>query len=94
MNNPSDAFIDSVTARNIAVVWNDPGVQCTYEHKSQFQISDSAKYFFDRIEKIGASNFVPEDEDILRVRARTTGESWDGREGRRESIESCKDPEK
>jgi len=68
-----DAAIDSNLAQVIYSLWQDPGIQTTYEHKSGFQITDSGKYFLDRIFVISASGYIPTEQDILRTRVRTTG---------------------
>ncbi|KAM0746958.1 guanine nucleotide binding protein, alpha subunit, partial [Meredithblackwellia eburnea MCA 4105] len=38
-----------------------------------FQLNDSAKTFFDSIERIGMDGYLPTDQDILRTRVRSTG---------------------
>ena len=44
-----------------------------YERRNEYQIFDSADYFFDQIDRIGASDYVPTIEDILKCRVKTTG---------------------
>lgn len=34
---------------------------------------DSAAYFFDQVGRIGASDYVPNESDVLRARTKTTG---------------------
>ena len=58
---------------NIKTLWKDKGVQKAYRHQSEFQLYDSAKYFFDEIDRVSAPDYVPSTEDILRVRVKTTG---------------------
>lgn len=54
-------------------LWKDPAIQKMHNHSSQFQLNDSAKYFFEQMSRITSDTFVPTDQDILRSRARTTG---------------------
>jgi len=58
---------------DIMALWRDPGVQATFEKRSQFQLMDSAQYFLDRFEVIAAANYIPSEQDVLRTRVRTTG---------------------
>ena len=34
---------------------------------------DSATYFFDEVQRIGAVDYVPNESDVLRARTKTTG---------------------
>ncbi|KAJ5066123.1 guanine nucleotide-binding protein g(o) subunit alpha [Anaeramoeba ignava] len=53
----------------IQALWKDPGIQKTFENKQcQNLLIDSAKYFFDNIERISSQNYVPNNQDILRAR--------------------------
>ena len=36
-------------------------------------LNDSAGYFLDSLERIGKSEYVPTEQDVLRTRVRTTG---------------------
>lgn len=36
-------------------------------------MNDSAKYFLDKLDEIGSSNYLPSTQDILRTRVKTTG---------------------
>lgn len=57
----------------VEALWQDPAVKQQYEKASEFQLNDSAGYFFDAINRIAADGFVPTEQDVLRSRARTTG---------------------
>ncbi len=54
-------------------MWRDPGIQQTIERSSEFQLDDSAPYFFVNLERIAGELYKPTNEDILNVRAKTTG---------------------
>eukprot|EP01100_Stratorugosa_tubuloviscum_P007141 TRINITY_DN299_c0_g3_i1.p1 TRINITY_DN299_c0_g3~~TRINITY_DN299_c0_g3_i1.p1 ORF type:complete len:357 (+),score=125.81 TRINITY_DN299_c0_g3_i1:156-1226(+) len=55
------------------LLWKDPGIRECFGRSNEFQLNDSTAYFFDNIERITVPNFVPNDMDLLRVRAKTTG---------------------
>ncbi|CAL9682146.1 unnamed protein product [Knipowitschia caucasica] len=54
-------------------LWSDPGVQECYHRKREYQLSDSAKYYLDNLDRIGDPAYVPTQQDVLRVRVPTTG---------------------
>jgi len=68
-----DEEIGPDLGRHILNLWNDDGVQLTYGARTQFQLTDSAKYFFDRIKEVATENYLPTQQDVLRSRVRTTG---------------------
>ncbi|XP_051959864.1 guanine nucleotide-binding protein subunit alpha-14 [Xyrauchen texanus] len=65
--------LDSEHAEAICCIWKDLGLKKCYERRREFQISDSAKYYFDDIDRISAAFYLPSLQDILRVRIPTTG---------------------
>ncbi|XP_038130849.1 guanine nucleotide-binding protein subunit alpha-14-like [Cyprinodon tularosa] len=54
-------------------VWNDGGVQKCYDRRREYQLSDSAKYYLNDMDRITAQDYIPSEQDILRVRVATTG---------------------
>ncbi|KAL9648008.1 hypothetical protein ABK040_012032 [Willaertia magna] len=58
---------------DIKSLWNDPGVKKTFKKRSEFQIEDSAQYYFDNLDRIIAEDYIPTEEDIVRARTKTTG---------------------
>jgi GTPase SAR1 family protein len=70
---PPDADIDSTNVGHFQALWNDAGIQKAFQNRSKFQLTDSAKYFFDKIHEIAEENYIPEEQDVLRSRVRTTG---------------------
>lgn len=59
------------------LLWQDPGLKLTFENRAHFdfhQLVDSDAYFLDKLERgvLLAENYVPSDEDLIRVRIRTT----------------------
>lgn len=60
-------------AHALATLWHDAGVQRAFARSREFQLNDSAPYYFDSIDRLGAPNYVPTDQDVLRTRVKTTG---------------------
>ena len=48
-------------------------IQQVFENRSQFQFPDSGPYFFDRLNDMVQSDYIPTVQDIVRTRIRTTG---------------------
>jgi len=71
--------MDSISAINkevgdfIIALWKDPGILTVYNRQNEIQLNDSAKYYFDDIERIMQPNYIPNEKDVLRSRAKTTG---------------------
>ncbi|KAL7672485.1 hypothetical protein ACOME3_007369 [Neoechinorhynchus agilis] len=54
-------------------LWSDDGVQECFGRANEYQLNDSAKYFLDKLDEIGSSGYLPNVQDILRTRVKTTG---------------------
>lgn len=65
--------IDSDIARCVKQLWEDEGVQNTYALRARFQLVDSAKYFFEKMDEVASAGYIPSESDVLRCRVRTTG---------------------
>ncbi|KAF9088882.1 guanine nucleotide-binding protein subunit alpha, partial [Mortierella sp. AM989] len=46
-------------------LWLDPNVQNAFQRRNEYQLLDSAKYFFEAIDRIGGSIYIPTNQDIL-----------------------------
>ncbi|XP_016425133.1 guanine nucleotide-binding protein subunit alpha-12 [Sinocyclocheilus rhinocerous] len=57
----------------LQALWNDSGIQEAYGRRSEFQLSESVKYFLDNLDWIGQLNYVPSRQDILLARKATKG---------------------
>jgi GTPase SAR1 family protein len=68
-----DAPINGDNVRHFKALWADKGIQKAYENRSKFQLTDSAKYFFDRLDAVAEEGYIPTEQDVLRSRVRTTG---------------------
>lgn len=65
--------VDQGVLEAIVELWKDPGIQEAYARQSEFQLYDSAAYFFEHVQRIASDNFVPNENDILRCRVVTSG---------------------
>jgi guanine nucleotide-binding protein G(i) subunit alpha len=54
-------------------LWRDPGVQQAVGRSNEFQLNDSAIYYFNTIDRMADARYMPTDQDILRSRVKTTG---------------------
>ncbi|CAO3685113.1 unnamed protein product [Rhizopus stolonifer] len=57
----------------ISSLWDDPGVKNCVSRANEFQLNDSARYYFDSILRIGQASYMPSDQDVLRSRVKSTG---------------------
>lgn len=57
----------------LEALWRDSGIQEAYGRRSEFQLSESIKYFLDNLDRIGQLNYVPSRQDILLARKATKG---------------------
>lgn len=73
MNVNTMANLEEPFLHAIKELWNDAGIQTCYMRRNEYQLNDSTKYYMTEIERIAKSDYVPTDQDILRVRVATTG---------------------
>eukprot|EP00298_Acanthocystis_sp_HF-20_P029997 c9005_g1_i2.p1 GENE.c9005_g1_i2~~c9005_g1_i2.p1 ORF type:complete len:190 (+),score=32.80 c9005_g1_i2:23-592(+) len=60
--------------QQIAFLWNkEPTIKLAFTNKSKFHLDDSAAYMLDHVERISQNDYLPTEEDIIRVRIRTSG---------------------
>ncbi|XP_071329685.1 guanine nucleotide-binding protein G(o) subunit alpha-like [Trachinotus anak] len=60
-------------AHAFCVLWADQGVRAAAAKGYEFDLNDSALYFFENMSRILAPNYIPTEMDVLRVRVRTCG---------------------
>merc|ERR1712130_633457 len=68
-----DENITPTIAGHIKALWNDEGIKETFDNRAKFQLTDSAPYFFGKIDEIAKEDYIPTEQDVLRSRVRTTG---------------------
>jgi len=54
-------------------LWADPGVQSTYAKGYEYAAPENMLYFYSDLERMFAPDYKPNDQDTLRLRAKTTG---------------------
>uniref|UniRef100_A0A3Q1EE97 Guanine nucleotide-binding protein G(o) subunit alpha-like n=1 Tax=Acanthochromis polyacanthus TaxID=80966 RepID=A0A3Q1EE97_9TELE len=54
-------------------LWADQGVRAAAARGCEFELNDSALYFFENMSRIIKPNYIPTETDVLRVRVRTCG---------------------
>jgi len=69
---PATGLSDSL-ATAIRALWNDGGVQSCFARRNEYQLNDSARYYFEEINRIASPDYQPTEQDVLRARVRTTG---------------------
>jgi len=68
-----DEKLDETIGALVCKMWNHAKTQEIFERKSEYQLNDSADYYFKDIERISAGSYIPTEQDVLRSRVRTTG---------------------
>jgi guanine nucleotide-binding protein G(i) subunit alpha len=69
----TEAPVDAEVAAHIERLWADAGIKQTYAERAKFQLIDSSEYFFGRLADMSKPGYVPNEQDMLRSRVRTTG---------------------
>ncbi|PVV02338.1 hypothetical protein BB560_003211 [Smittium megazygosporum] len=60
-------------AHAIMQLWADPGLQQAYIRSNEYQLNDSAGYYFTNLNRIADPDYLPSNQDVLRSRVKTTG---------------------
>ncbi|XP_037717464.1 G protein alpha q subunit-like [Drosophila subpulchrella] len=55
----------------IKSLWDDDGIQECYRRRREYQLTDSAKYYLSDLARIEQADYLPTEQDILRVREPT-----------------------
>lgn len=65
--------IDEEIGSLLQSVWDDPGIQASWNQRSNIQVQDALEYYMSGISRISSSSYEPSTDDILRTRVRTSG---------------------
>jgi GTPase SAR1 family protein len=65
--------IDQTNVEHFKRLWSNDTIQNAYKNRNQFQLPDSANYYFEKLDTIAAPNYIPSEQDILRTRVKTSG---------------------
>ncbi|TRZ02868.1 hypothetical protein DNTS_026733 [Danionella cerebrum] len=65
--------LDRRSIDGIRRLWADPGIRACYSRRREYQLLDSTEYYMTNLDRIADPDFIPTDQDVLRVRLPTTG---------------------
>ena len=68
-----EAFRDKKVKEAMVGLWKDIGVQKAVAKGHEFALHDNLSFFFERIDRMFESDWLPDDQDMLHARLRTTG---------------------
>ncbi|KAL2402344.1 Guanine nucleotide-binding protein alpha-2 subunit [Exophiala dermatitidis] len=68
-----DAFRDKRVKEAMLTMWKDAGVQKAVAKGHEFALHDNLSYYFQNINRMFEPDWIPDDQDILHARLRTTG---------------------
>ncbi|XP_036970330.1 guanine nucleotide-binding protein subunit alpha-11-like [Acanthopagrus latus] len=54
-------------------LWADIGIRVCYSRRCEYQLLDSTEYYMNNLDRIAAPDYIPTEQDVLRVRFPTTG---------------------
>jgi len=57
----------------VAKMWAHAAMQEQFKRRSEFQLNDSAEFYFINITRLSGADYLPTTDDVLRSRVRTTG---------------------
>eukprot|EP00124_Ichthyophonus_hoferi_P002255 Ihof_evm1s147 gene=Ihof_evmTU1s147 len=57
----------------LKALWEDEVLQTAFSRSKEYQLNDSAAYYFNAIDRIGTEDYIPTEQDVLRSRVKTTG---------------------
>eukprot|EP01091_Cochliopodium_minus_P019717 TRINITY_DN837_c0_g1_i1.p1 TRINITY_DN837_c0_g1~~TRINITY_DN837_c0_g1_i1.p1 ORF type:complete len:339 (+),score=58.54 TRINITY_DN837_c0_g1_i1:61-1077(+) len=69
----NDIELTEERAKGIKNLWKDESIQKTFERQSEYQLDDCCSYFFNNLDRIVQPKYIPTLDDILQVRAKTSG---------------------
>lgn len=67
------SVFDRELLNSVRDLWEDGGIKECYERRREYQLSDSTGYYLNNMERLSSASYVPNEQDILRVRVPTTG---------------------
>ncbi|VUC20234.1 unnamed protein product [Clonostachys rosea] len=57
----------------VKALWQDAGVKAAIAKGNEYALHDNLSYFIEDVDRLWAVDYVPNDQDLLRSRLRTTG---------------------
>ncbi|ODM22076.1 Guanine nucleotide-binding protein alpha-2 subunit [Aspergillus cristatus] len=68
-----EAFSDMTIRDAMKSMWNDAGVQKAVARGHEFALHDNLHYYFDSIDRLFTPGWLPDNQDMLQARLRSTG---------------------
>ncbi|OAP65052.1 hypothetical protein AYL99_01024 [Fonsecaea erecta] len=68
-----EAFRDKKVKEAMVALWKDAGVQKAVTKGHEFALHDNLTFYFDNINRMFEPDWLPNDQDMLHARLRTTG---------------------
>ncbi len=65
--------IDMELGQHCKTLWEDPGIQQVWDRRAEYQIVESVKFYFDKLDEIMKPGYVATQQDMLYTRVRTSG---------------------
>lgn len=69
----SGAVIPPEIGEAVKSLWKDEGFAECFKRAYEYQLSDSAPYYFQKMNEILSPSYTPDEQDVLRSRVQTTG---------------------
>ncbi|KAK9461663.1 guanine nucleotide binding protein, alpha subunit [Lipomyces oligophaga] len=69
----SSSTLDPEIHNAIVSLYHDPVMTQVLDRRTEFYLMDSAIYFLDGVDRVGSSDYIPTESDVLRARIKTTG---------------------
>ncbi|ORZ02157.1 heterotrimeric G-protein alpha subunit, GPA3-like protein [Syncephalastrum racemosum] len=70
----AERMLDSNLVEAVENIWKDGVIPRLLDQEaSEFYLMDSAPYFFENVRRIGRPDYIPNEQDVLRARSKTTG---------------------
>jgi hypothetical protein len=60
----SSSVLTPEMAKDIKTLWKDSGIQECYSRANEFQLIDSAKYYFDNLDRIAVETYSPTEQGL------------------------------
>uniref|UniRef100_A0A1A8I751 Guanine nucleotide binding protein (G protein), alpha 15 (Gq class) n=1 Tax=Nothobranchius kuhntae TaxID=321403 RepID=A0A1A8I751_NOTKU len=67
------SFLERGHVKAIRCLWADSGIRTCYSRRCEYQLLDSTEYYMNNLDRISAQDYIPTEQDVLRVRFPTTG---------------------
>ncbi|KAK2535590.1 hypothetical protein Q9966_006811 [Columba livia] len=68
-----DGNMSSELVELIKQLWSDGGTQACFTRAAEYQLSDSAAYYLNDLDRLATPDYVPSEQDVLHSRVKTTG---------------------